>query len=54
MSYDPKCEELARHFLPLNSDLEIIQGLAQVIQDEIEDWLTSMEAYDDYDFEEIY
>jgi lauroyl/myristoyl acyltransferase len=40
MGYDPKCEELARHFLPdAPVPSEDIQNLAQTIQDAIEDWL---------------
>jgi hypothetical protein len=39
--YDPKCEELARHFLPTEPppDAARVQALAEVIQDAIEDWL---------------
>jgi hypothetical protein len=38
MSYDVKCEELAREFLP-DCDTGEIERLAQHIQDAIEDWL---------------
>lgn len=38
MSYDEKCEELARHFLP-DCHTEQPKILAQWIQDAIEDWL---------------
>lgn len=38
MSYDEKCEELARHFLP-DCHTEQPKVLAQWIQDAIEDWL---------------
>jgi len=43
MSYDPKCGELAEHFLPLMSSNELQDKLAQHIQDSIEEWL-SLEA----------
>jgi len=36
--YDPKCEDLARHFLPYADDAEVAD-MAQVIQDAIEDQL---------------
>lgn len=39
MSYDPKCEELAEHFLTPHTALELRHELAQHIQDEIEIWL---------------
>jgi hypothetical protein len=40
MSYDPKCEELAQHFLS-DSTLSTrwVKELAQHIQDEIEFWI---------------
>jgi hypothetical protein len=37
MSYDPKCEELARHFLPSGVNEGIVRALAQAIQNFIED-----------------
>jgi hypothetical protein len=45
MSYDPKCEELVRHFLPEkdwpDSEL-IVQVIAQQIQDCIENALENL------------
>jgi|HubBroStandDraft_5_1064220.scaffolds.fasta_scaffold37730_3 hypothetical protein len=43
MSYDPKCEELARHFLPSDISERLITSVAQRIQDFIEDELADME-----------
>jgi hypothetical protein len=43
MSYDPKCEELARYFLPSDIAERLIESLAQRIQDFIEDELADME-----------
>ena len=45
MSYDVKCEELAKAFLEpeLDSDPNIM-SLAQAIQDAIEDWLEEHRA----------
>jgi hypothetical protein len=37
MSYDPKCEELARHFLPDGTSDNTVQRIAQRIQDMVED-----------------
>lgn len=37
-SYDPKCEELARHMAPRLDDANI-EALAAFIQDSIECWL---------------
>lgn len=42
MSYDPKCEELAWHFLPSDTSQRTIQKLAQRIQDFVEDELHDM------------
>jgi hypothetical protein len=39
MSYDPKCDELARHFLPDGAPESVAHELAQFIQNQIEDWL---------------
>jgi cytochrome c551/c552 len=40
MSYDPACENLARHFLDdLHASEKLIKELAQCIQDEIDDWI---------------
>lgn len=39
MPYDKKCEELARYFLPLDTDEEVVRGLAEAIQDLIENEL---------------
>jgi hypothetical protein len=40
VSYDPKCEELARYFLMGEADRteELVRELAGVIQRAIEDW----------------
>ncbi len=38
MAYDPKCQELAEHFLPGRTTREAREQLAQHIQDEIEFW----------------
>jgi hypothetical protein len=43
-SYDPKCEELARYFLPENADAARIQEVAQAIQQTIENGLTAEET----------
>jgi hypothetical protein len=44
MSYDTKCDQLARAFLvdekPFPSE-ETVEELAQAIQDSIEDWLAA-------------
>jgi len=37
--YDPKCEDLARFFLPYDASLETIQELAADLQDAAEDFL---------------
>jgi hypothetical protein len=42
VTYDVKCEELARHFLPIGTSEKRVQLLAQRIQDFIEDELESM------------
>lgn len=39
--YDPACEELARHFLPTETSERLIKELSQVIQDAVEDWISS-------------
>lgn len=38
-TYDPKCEELARHFLPTGASEDLVSLLALEIQQAIEDWL---------------
>lgn len=43
MSFDPKCRELADHFLPHDADEGARNTLAGVIQDTIEDHLQSEE-----------
>ena len=40
MSYDPKCEELAKHFLSDLARDQLVQELSQWIQDAVEDWLS--------------
>ena len=42
MSYDPRCEELARYFLDDDADLSLVHGLAQAIQDAIEGWVEEL------------
>lgn len=42
MSYDPKCEELAQHFLPSGTSRQTTQHLAQRIQEFIEDEIEDM------------
>ena len=37
--HDPKCEELARHFLPGETREELIQELAEDIQFTVDDWI---------------
>ena len=43
-SYDPRCEELAREFLPSNINPQLYAELAVVIQQAVEDWLESKKA----------
>ena len=38
MSYDPKCYDLAEHFLPNSAPERLKHGLAQAIQDAVEDY----------------
>jgi hypothetical protein len=38
MSYDPKCYELAEHFLPSQASQRLKSELAQAIQDAVEDY----------------
>jgi len=45
MSYDPKCGELAEHFLaddPMGKNKEFVEELAQHIQDSIEVWFAEV------------
>jgi hypothetical protein len=39
MSYDPACEDLARHFLSDLAREELVERLAEYIQGQIEDWI---------------
>ena len=39
MAFDPKCLDLANEFLPAGVSDRLSAGLAQHIQDEIENWL---------------
>lgn len=39
--YDPKCQDLADYFLPSGATERLKNGLAQHIQDAVEDWLKS-------------
>jgi hypothetical protein len=48
--YDPKCGELARHFLDSGASDKHIDRLAFYIQQNIEDWLENNEdIYEDED-----
>jgi hypothetical protein len=38
-SPDPRCRDLARHFLGGAASNQLISNLAQAIQDEIESWM---------------
>ncbi len=42
--YDPRCGELAEVFLPTDSRKELVEALAQHIQDSIEAWLEEERA----------
>lgn len=47
MAYDEKCKELASYFLQERPDsADAISGLAQAIQDAIEDWLHGGLSFD--------
>lgn len=37
--YDPKCEELARHFLPDGVSARLVEELSVEIQAVVEDWM---------------
>jgi len=39
--FDPKCLDLARHFLSDLENTQLVNELAQHIQDEVEIWLES-------------
>jgi hypothetical protein len=39
MSFDPKCFELAEHFLPSMASERLKNGLAQAVQTAVEDWM---------------
>jgi hypothetical protein len=39
--YDPKCEDLAEHFLGERAPAKHREDLAQAIQDCIEDWINA-------------
>jgi hypothetical protein len=41
MSYDPKCEELARYFLPSTTREALVLALAAEIQQAVEDFLAT-------------
>lgn len=59
MAYDEKCKELASYFLQERPDsADAINGLAQAIQDAVEDWLSASippEVYHEFDksFDEL-
>jgi hypothetical protein len=38
-SHDPRCHDLARHFLGGAASDRLVSNLAQAIQDEIESWM---------------
>jgi hypothetical protein len=38
-SHDPRCHDLARHFLGGAASDRLVSNLAQAIQDEIESWI---------------
>lgn len=42
MSFDPKCYELARHFVPDGTSEKVVTRLAQHIQDSIEAEVNAM------------
>ena len=39
MAFDPKCDELAAHFLPEDAPISDKADLSQAIQDAAEEWL---------------
>ena len=39
MAFDPKCDELAAHFLPEEASVADKANLSQYIQDAVEEWL---------------
>jgi hypothetical protein len=41
MAFDPKCYEVAEHFLPSGSSATLKERMAQHLQDEAEFWLES-------------
>lgn len=43
-NFDRRCYDLARYFLPVDTDEETICRVAQVIQDAVEDALEDMQA----------
>jgi hypothetical protein len=43
-TYDPKCEDLAREFLPSNISARLVAELSVAIQQAVEDWLESKKA----------
>ena len=46
MAYDPKCFELAEHFLPSSKEAEWTKSeLAQHIQDAVEGWVAALANY---------
>jgi hypothetical protein len=38
-SHDPRCRDLARHFVGEAASNQLVSNLAQAIQDEIESWI---------------
>jgi hypothetical protein len=39
MNYDPRCQQLARHFLGDTVSEKLVSQLAEHIQQSIEDWI---------------
>lgn len=39
MAFDPKCYEVAEHFLPSAASERLKDDLAQWVQDAVEDWM---------------
>ena len=44
MSFDPKCLEVAEHFLPESASVSLKWTLAQHIQDAVENWISENAA----------
>ena len=44
MNFDPKCHELAEHFLGADADPRLINEMAQDLQGFVEAWLSDVEV----------